>query len=41
MRDYPGLQHRHPALVVAVLHRDFDRGRDDVCVVALRAGAFA
>ena len=40
LRDYPGLQHRHPALVVAVLQRDFDRGRDDVCVVALRVGAF-
>jgi len=26
--------------VVAVLQRDFDRGRDDVCVVALRVGAF-
>lgn len=40
LRDYPGLQHRHPALVVAVLQRDFDRGRDDLCVVALRVGAF-
>ncbi|MEN5425512.1 ATP-binding protein [Stenotrophomonas pennii] len=39
LRDYPGLQHRHPALVVAVLQRDFDRGRDDVCIVALRVGA--
>jgi len=35
---YPGLQHRHPALVVAVLLRDFDRGRDDVCIFALRVG---
>ncbi len=40
LRDYPGLQHRHPALVVAVLQRDFDRGRDDACIVALRVGAF-
>lgn len=38
LQDYPGLQHRHPALVVAVLQRDFDRGRDDVGVFALRLG---
>lgn len=38
LRDYPGLVHRHPALVVAVLQRDFDRGRDDACIVAIRAG---
>jgi len=40
LRDYPGLQRRHPALVVAVLQRDFDRGRDDACIVAVRVGAF-
>ncbi|KAF1017054.1 MAG: Serine/threonine-protein kinase RsbT [Stenotrophomonas maltophilia] len=39
LQDYPGLAHRHPALVVAVLQRDFDRGRDDACIVALRMGA--
>lgn len=39
LSDYPGLQQRHPALVVAVLQRDFDRGRDDACIVALRMGA--
>ena len=38
LRDYPGLFHRHPALIVAVLHRDFDRGRDDAGIVALRLG---
>lgn len=38
LRDYPGLMHRHPALVVAVLQRDFDRGRDDASIVALRLG---
>jgi len=38
LRDYPGLLYRHPALVVAVLQRDFDRGRDDVCIVAVRTG---
>lgn len=39
LRDYPGLLYRHPALIVAVLQRDFDRGRDDVCIVAVRTGA--
>lgn len=34
--QYPGLAHCHPALVAAVLYRDFTRGRDDVSVVALR-----
>lgn len=38
LRDYPGLFHRHPALIVAVLQRDFDRGRDDAGIVALRLG---
>ena len=34
--QYPGLTHCHPALVAAVLYRDFSRGRDDVGVVVLR-----
>jgi anti-sigma regulatory factor (Ser/Thr protein kinase) len=34
--SYPGLEMRHPALVAAVLYRDFVRGRDDVTVVAVR-----
>lgn len=34
--QYPGLAHCHPALVAAVLYRDFSRGRDDVGVVVLR-----
>lgn len=38
LRDFPGLVHRHPALIVAVLQRDFDRGRDDTGIVALRLG---
>jgi anti-sigma regulatory factor (Ser/Thr protein kinase) len=38
LRDYPGLFFRHPALIVAVLQRDFDRGRDDASIVALRFG---
>lgn len=39
LQDYPGLAQRHPALIAAVLHRDFYRGRDDVSVlvVALEA----
>lgn len=35
---YPGLEARHPAIVAAALHRDFDRGRDDVTVVVVRNG---
>lgn len=38
LRDYPGLFHRHPAVIVAVLQRDFDRGRDDTGIIALRLG---
>lgn len=34
--QYPGLSQCHPALIAAVLYRDFARGRDDVGVVALR-----
>lgn len=39
LQDYPGLVHRHPAVIAAILHRDFCRGRDDVTVlvVALEA----
>jgi anti-sigma regulatory factor (Ser/Thr protein kinase) len=33
---YPGLATRHPSLVAAVLYRDFNRGRDDVTVLAAR-----
>lgn len=33
---YPGLAHRHPALIAAVLYRDFARGRDDVTVFVAR-----
>jgi anti-sigma regulatory factor (Ser/Thr protein kinase) len=33
---YPGLASRHPALIAAVLYRDYDRGRDDVTVVVIR-----
>jgi hypothetical protein len=33
---YPGLRSRHPALIAAVLYRDFSRRRDDVTVVVGR-----
>jgi anti-sigma regulatory factor (Ser/Thr protein kinase) len=35
LRDYPGLMYRHPAIIAAVLHRDFSRGRDDVTVLVI------
>lgn len=33
--QYPGLAVRHPASIVAVLFRDYLRGRDDACLVAV------
>jgi anti-sigma regulatory factor (Ser/Thr protein kinase) len=33
---YPGLAVRHPAVIAAVLHRDFNRSRDDVTVLVAR-----
>lgn len=33
---YPGLAHCHPALIAAVIYRDFTRGRDDATVVVVR-----
>lgn len=40
LQNYPGLVHRHPAVIATVLHRDFCRGRDDVTVLvaALESG---
>ena len=35
---YPGLANRHPAVIAAVLYRDFTRGRDDVTVCVVRSG---
>ncbi len=35
LRDYPGLVHRHPAIISTLLHRDFCRGRDDVTVMVI------
>jgi anti-sigma regulatory factor (Ser/Thr protein kinase) len=34
--DYPGLAMRHPAVIAAVLFRDFGRRRDDATVLVLR-----
>jgi anti-sigma regulatory factor (Ser/Thr protein kinase) len=34
LERYPGLLARSPSLVAAVLYRDFNRGRDDVAVLA-------
>lgn len=36
LASYPGLVARHPALIAAVLYRDYDRSRDDASVVVLR-----
>jgi anti-sigma regulatory factor (Ser/Thr protein kinase) len=36
---YPGVLQRHPALVAAILFRDFTRGRDDATAVVLRDAA--
>jgi anti-sigma regulatory factor (Ser/Thr protein kinase) len=33
---YPGLLHRHPAVIAGVLYRDFRRERDDVTVAIVR-----
>lgn len=33
---YPGLALRHPSVVAGVLYRDYNRGRDDTTVVAVR-----
>jgi anti-sigma regulatory factor (Ser/Thr protein kinase) len=34
---YPGLLHKPPSVIAAVLHRDFSRGRDDVTVLVAKA----
>lgn len=35
LKERPGLAARHPAIVAAVLHRDYLRGRDDATVAVL------
>jgi hypothetical protein len=37
LENYPGLINRHPAVIAAVLARDFTRGRDDVTVCVVRS----
>ena len=39
LERYPGLAARHPALMAAILYRDFRRARDDTSVVVLREAA--
>jgi anti-sigma regulatory factor (Ser/Thr protein kinase) len=41
LEQYAGLAARDPGLVAAVLYRDFNRGRDDVTVLAAREEAAA
>lgn len=36
LNQYPGLEKHHAALIAAVLHRDFTRGRDDSTIVVLK-----
>lgn len=36
MSAYPGLTGRHPALIAAVIHRDFRRHNDDATVVVMK-----
>ena len=38
LERYPGLSACDPALIAAVLYRDFKRDRDDACVVVTRIG---
>jgi anti-sigma regulatory factor (Ser/Thr protein kinase) len=39
LEAYRGITRRHPAIVAAVLYRDFSRGRDDVTVLVCREAA--
>jgi anti-sigma regulatory factor (Ser/Thr protein kinase) len=34
--SYPGLLRRKPSLIAGILYRDANRGRDDVCVMAIQ-----
>ena len=38
LETYPGLMHKHPALIASVLFRDFQRLNDDSTVVVAKAG---
>jgi anti-sigma regulatory factor (Ser/Thr protein kinase) len=37
--DYPGLRQRHPALIAAILYRDFTRHRDDTTIMTVKEAA--
>lgn len=39
LENYPGLASRHPAIIAAVLFRDFSRERDDATVVVVKLPA--
>jgi anti-sigma regulatory factor (Ser/Thr protein kinase) len=36
MQQYPELEKRHSAVIAAVIHRDFTRGRDDATIVVFK-----
>ncbi|WP_254062539.1 ATP-binding SpoIIE family protein phosphatase [Acidobacterium sp. S8] len=36
VEQYPGLAQRHPALIAAILYRDFSRRRDDATIIVSR-----
>ncbi len=36
LNPYPGLTQRDPAVIAAVLYRDFSRGRDDVAILVVK-----
>lgn len=36
LSQYPGLLNKDPALIAAVLYRDFSRGRDDVAILVVK-----
>lgn len=40
LHDYAGLSFRHPAIIAAVLHRDYCRGKDDVTVLVITLETF-
>jgi anti-sigma regulatory factor (Ser/Thr protein kinase) len=41
LNQYPGLMQKDPALIAAVLYRDFSRGRDDVAILAVKEASDA
>lgn len=36
LERYPGIWNKHPSVIAALLHRDFNRGRDDVTVLVAK-----